>query len=163
MVCCSDGLFASGSHAGELIVWDAVDWNVLAYEHILWEESQAQAEIRLASPKPSEMSIQHLTTNGQVTSQQMRANCLGSIKEHVMQSWKIHITTSVRSQLILAAVGSGLYVYSVLTKTVVAYRKVAHDSNVLHTMLLSDRYHHSFLFLGRRQVRRSNRMSTQML
>ena len=63
-----DGLFASGSHAGELILWDAVDWNILAYEHILWEESQpsAQAEIRLAAPKPSEMSIQHLTTNGKV-------------------------------------------------------------------------------------------------
>lgn len=42
-------------------------------------------------------------------------------------------------KLILAAVGSGLYVYSVLSKMVVAYRKVAHDSNVLHTMLLSDR------------------------
>uniref|UniRef100_A0A665TNF3 WD repeat domain 41 n=1 Tax=Echeneis naucrates TaxID=173247 RepID=A0A665TNF3_ECHNA len=103
----SDGLFASGSHAGELILWDAIDWNILAYEHILWEESQspAQAEIRLGAPKPSEMSIQQLSTNG---------------------------------KLILAAVGSGLYVYSVLTKTVVAYRKVAHDSNVLHTMLLSD-------------------------
>ncbi|KAM3873743.1 WD repeat-containing protein 41 [Diretmus argenteus] len=103
----NDGLFASGSHAGELILWDATDWNILAYEHILWEESQAdtQAEIRLGTPKPSEMSIQHLTTNG---------------------------------KLILAAVGSGLYVYSVLTKTVVAYRKIAHDSNVLHTMLLSD-------------------------
>ncbi len=64
----SDGLFASGSHAGELVLWDAVDWNILAYEHILWEESQAstQAEIRLAAPKPSEMSIQHLTTNGKV-------------------------------------------------------------------------------------------------
>lgn len=64
----SDGLFASGSHAGELILWDAVDWNILAYEHILWEESQAcaQAEIRLAAPKPSEMSIQHLSTNGKV-------------------------------------------------------------------------------------------------
>ncbi|KAF0038891.1 hypothetical protein F2P81_009375 [Scophthalmus maximus] len=62
----NDGLFASGSHAGELIIWDAIDWNILAYEHILWEESQtcAQAEIRLAAPKPSEMSIQHLTTNG---------------------------------------------------------------------------------------------------
>ncbi|XP_038590136.1 WD repeat-containing protein 41 isoform X2 [Micropterus salmoides] len=103
----NDRLFASGSHAGELILWDAIDWNVFAYEHILWEESQActQSEIRLAAPKPSEMSIQHLTTNG----------------KHV-----------------LAAVGSGLYVYSVLTKTVVAYRKVAHDSNVLHTMMLSD-------------------------
>ena len=64
----SDGLFASGSHAGELILWDAVVWNILAYEHILWEESQAcaQAEIRLSAPKPSEMSIQHLTTNGRV-------------------------------------------------------------------------------------------------
>uniref|UniRef100_A0A667XEN0 WD repeat domain 41 n=1 Tax=Myripristis murdjan TaxID=586833 RepID=A0A667XEN0_9TELE len=103
----NDGLFASGSHIGELILWDATEWNILAYEHILWEESQAdtQAEIRLGAPKPSEMSIQHLTTNG---------------------------------KLILAAVGSGLYVYSILTKTVVAYRKTAHDSNVLHTMLLSD-------------------------
>lgn len=42
-------------------------------------------------------------------------------------------------QHILAAVGSGLYVYSVASKTVVAYRKAAHDSNVLHTILLSDR------------------------
>ncbi|KAM3599210.1 uncharacterized protein V6R79_002035 [Siganus canaliculatus] len=103
----NDGLFASGSHAGELILWDAVNWNILAYEHILWEEPQAgsQAEIRLAASKPSEMSIQHLSTNG---------------------------------QLILAAVGSGLYVYNVVSKAVVAYRKVAHDSNVLHTMLVSD-------------------------
>ncbi|KAJ3605166.1 hypothetical protein NHX12_027216 [Muraenolepis orangiensis] len=102
----NDGMFASGSHVGELILWDSVDWNILAYEHILWEESQADApsEIRLgAGPKPCEMSIQHLTTDG---------------------------------TLILAAVGSGLYVYSVVTKTVVAYRRVAHDSNILHTMLL---------------------------
>ncbi|KAL4004417.1 discs large protein 3 [Sarotherodon galilaeus] len=103
----NDGFFASGSHMGELILWNATEWNLLAYEHILWEESQAynQTEIRMGAPKPSEMSIQHLTTNG---------------------------------NLILAAVGSGLYVYSVQTRSVVAYRKVAHDSNVLHTMLLSD-------------------------
>lgn len=65
----SDGLFASGSHAGELILWDAVDWNILAYEHILWEESQscARAEIRLNAPKPSEMSIQHLSTDGKAS------------------------------------------------------------------------------------------------
>lgn len=63
-----DRLFASGSHAGELILWDAVDWSYLAYEHILWEESQSStnAEIRLNTPKPSEMSIQHLCTNGKV-------------------------------------------------------------------------------------------------
>ncbi|CAI5667512.1 WD repeat-containing protein 41 isoform X2 [Oreochromis niloticus] len=103
----NDGFFASGSHMGELILWNATEWNLLAYEHILWEESQAynQTEIRMGAPKPSEMSIQHLTTNG---------------------------------NLILAAVGSGLYVYSIQTRSVVAYRKVAHDSNVLHTMLLSD-------------------------
>ncbi|XP_053738460.1 WD repeat-containing protein 41 isoform X2 [Synchiropus splendidus] len=101
----NDGLFASGSHAGELILWDAVEWNVLAYEHILWEEPCSQAEIRMGSSKPSEMSVQHLSSNG---------------------------------RLVLAAVGSGLYVYSVLSRTVVAYRKVAHDSNVLHTVLLSD-------------------------
>ncbi|XP_046873928.1 WD repeat-containing protein 41 isoform X1 [Hypomesus transpacificus] len=103
----NDGLFASGSHVGELIVWDAVDWTITAYEHILWEESvvEAQTEIRLAAPKPSEMSIQHLTSNG---------------------------------KLILAAVGGGLYVYNVLTKSVLAYRKTAHDSNVLHTSLMPD-------------------------
>ncbi|RVE66093.1 hypothetical protein OJAV_G00123160 [Oryzias javanicus] len=103
----NDRLFASGSHAGELILWDAVDWSNLKYEHILWEESQtgAQSEIRLKAPRPSEMSIQHLTTNG---------------------------------QLILAAVGSGLYVYDLQSKSVAAYRKAAHDSNVLHTLLLSD-------------------------
>uniref|UniRef100_A0A8C7GQG6 WD repeat domain 41 n=1 Tax=Oncorhynchus kisutch TaxID=8019 RepID=A0A8C7GQG6_ONCKI len=96
-----------GSHVGELILWDAVDWTIMAYEHILWEESQTdtQAEIRLAAPKPSEMSIQQLTSDG---------------------------------ELMVAAVGSGLYVYSVITKSVVAYRKTAHDSNVLHTMLLPD-------------------------
>lgn len=42
-------------------------------------------------------------------------------------------------QYILAAVGCGLYVYSILMRAVVAYKKVAHDSNILHTLLLSDR------------------------
>ncbi|KAK5599738.1 hypothetical protein CRENBAI_016415 [Crenichthys baileyi] len=103
----NDGIFASGSHAGELILWDSTNFQNLAYEHILWEESHpsGQTETRMAAPKPSEMSIQHLTTNG---------------------------------RLILAAVGSGLYVYDVVTKAVVAYRKAAHDSDVLHIMLMSD-------------------------
>lgn len=43
-------------------------------------------------------------------------------------------------QFIVAAVGSGLYVYNVPMKSVVAYRKIAHDSNVLHTMLQKDGY-----------------------
>ncbi|MEQ2157961.1 hypothetical protein GOODEAATRI_007234 [Goodea atripinnis] len=65
----NDGIFASGSHAGELILWDSTNFQNLAYEHILWEESHpsGQTETRLAAPKPSEMSIQHLTTNGRVS------------------------------------------------------------------------------------------------
>uniref|UniRef100_A0AAV2IRU0 WD repeat domain 41 n=1 Tax=Knipowitschia caucasica TaxID=637954 RepID=A0AAV2IRU0_KNICA len=60
----NENVFASGSHAGELILWDAVDWSALAYEHILWEESQSASEIRMGVSKPSEMSIQHLCSNG---------------------------------------------------------------------------------------------------
>uniref|UniRef100_A0A3B3X440 WD repeat domain 41 n=1 Tax=Poecilia mexicana TaxID=48701 RepID=A0A3B3X440_9TELE len=104
----NDRTFASGSHAGELILWDSANFRNVAYEHILWEESQpsSQTEIRLAAPKPSEMSIQHLTSNGR---RKKKKTC-------------------------------GLYVYDVVTKAVVAYRRAAHDSNVLHTMLLSDGY-----------------------
>uniref|UniRef100_A0A1A8GB00 WD repeat domain 41 n=1 Tax=Nothobranchius korthausae TaxID=1143690 RepID=A0A1A8GB00_9TELE len=107
LISVNDGLFASGSHAGELILWDSISWTTQATMRILWEESQAstQTEIRLGAQKPSEMSIQHLSTDG---------------------------------KLLLAAVGSGLYVYDVVSRTVVAYRKAAHDSNVLHTTLLSD-------------------------
>uniref|UniRef100_A0A8C1D849 WD repeat domain 41 n=1 Tax=Cyprinus carpio carpio TaxID=630221 RepID=A0A8C1D849_CYPCA len=97
----SDGLFASGSHIGELIIWDSVDWTIQAYEHILWEEpaGDSQSEVKL---KQIERSIQHMSSDG---------------------------------EYIVAAVGSGLYVFNVLMKSVVAYRKMAHDSNVLHTML----------------------------
>nr|XP_061800865.1 WD repeat-containing protein 41-like [Nerophis lumbriciformis] len=103
----NDGVFASGSHAGELILWDALDCSVLAYQHILWEEPQsaANAHIQVGGSKPSEMSIQHLSSNG---------------------------------NLVAAAVGSGVYVFSVATRAAVAYRKRAHDSDVLHTELLSD-------------------------
>ncbi|MEQ2200118.1 hypothetical protein XENOCAPTIV_023022 [Xenoophorus captivus] len=57
------------SDTGELILWDSTNFQNLAYEHILWEESHpsGQTETRLAAPKPSEMSIQHLTTNGRVS------------------------------------------------------------------------------------------------
>lgn len=107
MINVNDGVFATGSHAGELVLWDSLNWNILAYEHILWEEPAGgvSTEIRLATPTTSEMSIQHLSTNG---------------------------------KLLLAAVGVGLYVYSIESRAVVAYRKEAHHSNVLHTHLLSD-------------------------
>uniref|UniRef100_A0A8C2PSH4 WD repeat-containing protein 41-like n=1 Tax=Cyprinus carpio TaxID=7962 RepID=A0A8C2PSH4_CYPCA len=100
----SDDLFASGSHIGELIIWDSVDWTIQAYEHILWEEParDSQSEFRLNPQKQIERSIQHMSSDG---------------------------------EYIVAAVGSGLYVYNVLTKSVVAYRRIAHDSNVLHTVL----------------------------
>nr|XP_055035923.1 WD repeat-containing protein 41 [Misgurnus anguillicaudatus] len=103
----NDGLFASGSHIGELIVWDSVDWTIQAYEHILWEEpaGDSQSEVRLTHQKQIERSIQHMSTDG---------------------------------ELLVAAVGSGLFVYNVQMKNVVAYRKIAHDSDVLHTLLQED-------------------------
>lgn len=103
----NDRLFASGSHIGELILWDSMDWRIQAYEHILWEESAGdrQSEVRLTHQKPIERSIQHMSSDG---------------------------------ELLVAAVGSGLYVYNVPLKSVVAYRRIAHDSNVLHTMLQED-------------------------
>ncbi|XP_061655097.1 WD repeat-containing protein 41 isoform X5 [Phyllopteryx taeniolatus] len=102
----NDGMFASGSHAGELILWDALDCSVLAYQHISREEPQTGTQSHVGGPKPSEMSIQHLASNG---------------------------------NLVAAAAGSGVYVFSAATGAAVAYRKRAHDSDVLHTALLSDR------------------------
>ncbi|XP_062868274.1 WD repeat-containing protein 41 isoform X2 [Trichomycterus rosablanca] len=103
----NDGMFASGSHIGEIILWDSINWSIYAYERILWEEpaGNGQSEIRMAQQKQSEMSIQHLHSDG---------------------------------ELLIAGVGSGLYVYNVVMRTGVAYRKFAHDSDVLHTMLLPD-------------------------
>ncbi|XP_067280351.1 WD repeat-containing protein 41 isoform X1 [Pseudorasbora parva] len=100
----NDGLFASGSHIGELIIWDSVDWTIQAFELILWEEpaGDSQSEVRLTHQKRIETPIQHMSSDG---------------------------------EFIVAAVGSGLYVYDVPMKSVLAYRKIAHDSNVLHTML----------------------------
>uniref|UniRef100_A0A4W4HUB4 WD repeat domain 41 n=1 Tax=Electrophorus electricus TaxID=8005 RepID=A0A4W4HUB4_ELEEL len=100
-------LFASGSHIGELILWDTVNWTIQAYEHILWEEpaGDGQSEVRIGQQKQSEMSIQHMYSDG---------------------------------ELITAAVGSGLYVYNAVMKSIVAYRKVAHDSDILHTELLDN-------------------------
>ncbi|KAG9353717.1 hypothetical protein JZ751_011839 [Albula glossodonta] len=103
----NDQAFASGSHVGELIIWDSLDWSIQAYERILWDEPrpEGQAEIRLGFHKQSEMSVQHLASDG---------------------------------QFVIAAVGSGLYLYNITTRSVVAYRKAAHDSNILHTMLFPD-------------------------
>ncbi|TRY64920.1 hypothetical protein DNTS_024609, partial [Danionella cerebrum] len=103
----NDGLFASGSHIGELIIWDALDWTIQAYELILWEEPAGdnQSELRVTQLNQMERSIQHMSSDG---------------------------------EFLVAAVGSGLYVYNVLMKTVMAYRKMAHDSSILHTMIQKD-------------------------
>ncbi|KAM9450847.1 WD repeat-containing protein 41 isoform 1-T3 [Clarias gariepinus] len=104
----NDDMFASGSHIGEVILWDSLDWTIQSYERILWEEPdrEGQSEIRMGQQKQSEASIQHLHSDG---------------------------------ELVVAAVGSGLFVYNTRMKTVVAYRKFAHDSDVLYTTVLHNR------------------------
>ncbi|XP_076835448.1 WD repeat-containing protein 41 isoform X2 [Brachyhypopomus gauderio] len=105
LITINDELFASGSHIGELILWDAIDWTIQAYEHILWEEPTVDSQSEIRMGQQSEMSIQHMHSDG---------------------------------ELLTAAVGSGLYVYHTVKKSIVAYRKVAHDSDILHTMLLDN-------------------------
>lgn len=61
-------MFASGSHIGEVILWDTLDWTIQAYERILWEEPdrEVQTEIKMGQQKQSEASIQHLHSDGEV-------------------------------------------------------------------------------------------------
>ncbi|KAL2099822.1 hypothetical protein ACEWY4_004216 [Coilia grayii] len=103
----NDKLFASGCHAGELIIWDSADWTVYADEQIALEDPhyEGQAEVKLGHQKQSEMAIQHLVSDG---------------------------------ELVVATVGSGLYVYHVPKKCLVAHRKLAHDSDILHTELVTE-------------------------
>ena len=68
LVCSLDKLFASGSHIGELIIWDSVEWTIHADDQIALEDLHYDGplEIRLASQKQSDMSIQHLVSDGEV-------------------------------------------------------------------------------------------------
>ncbi|XP_023678971.1 WD repeat-containing protein 41 [Paramormyrops kingsleyae] len=59
---------------------------------------------------------------------------LGGQKQSEMS---IHHMASV-GEFIAAAVGSGLYIYNILTRSVVAYRKTAHDSNIRQILLLPE-------------------------
>ncbi|TSK71992.1 WD repeat-containing protein 41 [Bagarius yarrelli] len=101
----NDDLFASGSHIGEVILWDTLDWTIQAYERICWEEPdrEGQSELKMGQQRQTDATIQHLYTDG---------------------------------ERVVAAVGSGLFVYSTQMKRVMAYRKFAHDSDVLYTTLL---------------------------
>lgn len=65
---CLDVSFVSGSHVGELIVWDTLGWTVQACECNFWDPSpqlDAQREIKLCQ-KPNDVSIRHLTWDEEV-------------------------------------------------------------------------------------------------
>ncbi|XP_060699587.1 WD repeat-containing protein 41 isoform X1 [Hemiscyllium ocellatum] len=103
LISVNDNTFATGSHVGELIIWDSLDWSVRASESQFWNSAQQ-------SDKPAEIKIS-LTSNQHET-------C-------------IHHLSSDREN-VFAAIGTGIYVYNLQTKTVIAYQQVAHDSRVLH-------------------------------
>ncbi|XP_062905376.1 WD repeat-containing protein 41 isoform X1 [Mobula hypostoma] len=103
LITINDDTFATGSHVGELIIWDVLDWTVKAFESQFWNAApqyDKPAEIKISqTPNQSETCIHHLTSD--------REN-------------------------IFAAIGTGIYVYNLQTRTVIAYQQVAHDSRVLH-------------------------------
>ncbi|XP_020659736.3 WD repeat-containing protein 41 [Pogona vitticeps] len=64
LVSVSGKAFATGSHAGEMIVWDSLDWTMQAYERN-WDASlhvDPQQEIKL-SHSQNEVSIQYLASD----------------------------------------------------------------------------------------------------
>ncbi|XP_052526163.1 WD repeat-containing protein 41 isoform X2 [Tympanuchus pallidicinctus] len=108
LVSVNDLTFATGSHVGELIVWDALDWTKQASECNFWDSSvqpDARTEIKL-SQSPNETSVQHLASD---------------------------------DEYVYAAVGKGIYVYNLQMKRVIACRRTAHDSSVLHIEMLPNR------------------------
>lgn len=71
----------------------------------------------------------------------------GLLKRFQTQHFSFFLSHSLaHTQRVVAAVGSGLFVYNTKMKTVVAYRKFAHDSDVLYTNLLHNGY--KFIFLS---------------
>ncbi|KAL7988977.1 hypothetical protein Chor_007896 [Crotalus horridus] len=153
LVSVSDLIFATGSHAGEMIVWDSLDWTMRAYE-CSWDASlhvNPQQEIKL-SQSQSEMSVQDLTSDNEVsrtsnTSKPPHAkdgsngnlHCKSScIIENLKNITMISMNASVSHnglaflECVFAAVGKGIYVYNLQMKRVIAFQKTAHDSTVLH-------------------------------
>ncbi|XP_028941452.1 WD repeat-containing protein 41, partial [Antrostomus carolinensis] len=120
LVSVNDLTFVTGSHVGELIVWDALDWTKQASECNFWDSSvhpDVQSEIKL-SQSPNETSVQHLTSDEEVKS----------------------FKQSKVLQCVFAAVGKGIYVYNLQMKRVIASQRTAHDSSVLHIEKLPNRY-----------------------
>ncbi|MEE6458519.1 hypothetical protein FKM82_000321 [Ascaphus truei] len=59
--------FVSGSHVGELIVWDALDWTIQAFECNFWDTTSPQdaaQEIKLLLNQ-EEIAIQHMASDGE--------------------------------------------------------------------------------------------------
>nr|XP_048311913.1 WD repeat-containing protein 41 [Myodes glareolus] len=59
----NDTSFVTGSHVGELMIWDALDWTLQACERSFWNPSpqpDAQQEIKLCQ-KQNDISINHFT------------------------------------------------------------------------------------------------------
>lgn len=68
---CLDLTFVTGSHVGELIVWDALDWTKQASECGFWDSSlhtDTQQEIKLTQNQ-KEISIQCLASDVEVRNQ----------------------------------------------------------------------------------------------
>ncbi|KAE8636099.1 hypothetical protein XENTR_v10002838 [Xenopus tropicalis] len=68
LITVNDLTFVSGSHAGELIVWDALDWTFKAVERNFSEilsPQDAPQEIKLLQT-PEEISVQHLASDEEV-------------------------------------------------------------------------------------------------
>ncbi|XP_028661537.1 WD repeat-containing protein 41 [Erpetoichthys calabaricus] len=105
----NDWAFASGSHIGEVIIWDSLSWMIIANTRVFAETANAneQPEIKITPFKQQEMSIQHLASDG---------------------------------EYVVAAVGNGIYLYNLLTRNVTAYKKNAHDSNVLQILKFSEKH-----------------------
>ncbi|XP_039398770.1 WD repeat-containing protein 41 [Mauremys reevesii] len=67
LVSVNDLTFVTGSHVGELIVWDALDWISQVCDCSTWDPSfhtVTQQEIKL-SQNQNEVSIQHLTSDAE--------------------------------------------------------------------------------------------------
>ena len=65
---CLDLSFVTGSHVGELIIWDILDWTMQACERNFWNPSpqlDSQQEIKLCQ-KPNDVSIHHFTWDEEV-------------------------------------------------------------------------------------------------
>ncbi|XP_029797079.1 WD repeat-containing protein 41 [Suricata suricatta] len=59
----NDASFVTGSHVGEMILWNTLDWTVQARECNFWDPSpqlDTQQEIKLCQ-KPNDISIHHFT------------------------------------------------------------------------------------------------------